>query len=267
VAGRPRLRQVGVILAAGTALILLLFNTSYPGPCTGLVILALMFTGTLLYRAEQGQVPWKHALTIVGAVFVLALLAGVWHGPGGWTPGDFLQYRIQWTASLVLAGATFALGMAVRHKRVPGWLAWLGLVSYSVYLLHPIVLNAYRSIDPLAQPHPFPIQVLLAAGILATVLACSAATYYFVESPMQKFGHRLSRLLQARFGPDTIPAGPVVAVPDAPAVPAEPAKPTNLDLRGRNNGADVALPQGGRRPAGRDRDGRVPGGHPASLRE
>ena len=36
---------------------------------------------------------------------------------------------------------------------------------------------------------------------------------------MQKYGHRLSRWLQARFGPDTIPP----PVPDAPAVPAEAA--------------------------------------------
>ena len=224
VTGRARLRAVGVVLAAGTGLVLLLFNTSYPGPCTGLVILALMFTGTMLYRAEQGQLAWRHALTIAGVVLVLAIAAGLWHGPGGWTPGNLTQYRIQWIACLVLAGATFALGMALRHKRVPGWLAWLGLVSYSVYLLHPIILNAYRSIGPLHQPHPFPIQVLLAAGILAVVLICSAATYYLVESPMQKYGHRLSRFLQARFGPDTIPAGPVVTAPDAPAVPAVPAE-------------------------------------------
>jgi len=221
VTGRARLRAVGVVIAAGTGLTLLLFNTSYPGPCTGLVILALMFTGTMLYRAEQGQMRWKHALAIAGAVLVLAIGAGWWHGPGGWTPGNLTEYRIQWVACLVLAAATFAVGMALRHKRVPGWLAWLGLVSYSVYLLHPIILNAYRSVPAFREPHPFPIQVLLAAGILAVVLASSAATYYFVESPMQKYGHRLSRFLQARFGPDTIEA--TVAVPDAPAIPASAA--------------------------------------------
>ena len=41
---------------------------------------------------------------------------------------------------------------------------------------------------------------------------------------MQKYGHRLSRWLQARFGPDTIPAGPVPIAPDAPAIPAVPAE-------------------------------------------
>ncbi len=109
--------------------------------------------------------------------------------------------------------------MALRHRAVPRALAWLGLVSYSVYILHPIVLNAYRSFSVFRRPHPFPIQVLLAAGIVAVVLACSALTYHFVESPMQRVGHRFARLLQARFGPDAITES--VPVPDAPAVPAE----------------------------------------------
>jgi peptidoglycan/LPS O-acetylase OafA/YrhL len=212
VTGRQRLRAVGVLIAAGTGLVLLLFNTSYPSGNLGLVILGLMFTGTMLYRAEQGQMAWKKALAVAGAVLVLAIAAGLWHGPG-WTPGDVTQWRIQWVSCLVLAAATFAIGMALRHKRVPGWLAWLGLVSYSVYLLHPIILNAYRSVPAFEQPHPFPIQVLLAAGILAVVLACSAITYYFIESPMQKYGHRLSRFLQGRLGPDTIPPPPAAAAP------------------------------------------------------
>ena len=236
ITGRQRLRAVGVAIAAGTGLILLLFNTSYPGPDVGLVILGLMFTGTMLYRAEQGQMAWKHALAIAGAVLVLAIVAGLWHGPGGWTPGDLTQYRIQWVSCLVLAGATFAIGMALRNKRVPGWLAWLGLVSYSVYLLHPIILNAYRSIPAFHQPHPFPIQVLLAAGIVAVVLACSAVTYYFIESPMQKYGHRLSRFLQARFGPDAIAstaARAAVTAPDAPAIPATPVAEPAREVPGR----------------------------------
>lgn len=224
VTGRPRLRAVGAAIAGGTGLILLLFNTSYPSAIVGLVILALMFTGTMLYRAERGEMPWKTALAVAGAVLALAIGTGLWHGPGWAMPWASRRlWDIQWVACLVLAAATFAVGMALRHKRVPAVLAWLGLVSYSVYLLHPIILNAYRSIPVFHQPHPFPIQVLLAAGILAVVLLCSAGTYYFIESPMQKYGHRLSRYLQARFGADSIEAGP--AVPDAPAVPAKAPQP------------------------------------------
>jgi peptidoglycan/LPS O-acetylase OafA/YrhL len=93
-------------------------------------------------------------------------------------------------------------------------------------------LNAYRSVPTFHQPHPFPIQVLLAAGIVAVVLASSTITYYFVESPMQKTGHKLARFLQARFGPDTIPAPDAIqasdAIPAPDAIQAAPPAPAEV---------------------------------------
>jgi peptidoglycan/LPS O-acetylase OafA/YrhL len=130
-----------------------------------------------------------------------------------------LQWQTQWTTSLVLAGATFAAGMALRHRKVPAILAWLGLISYSVYLLHPLILNAYRNIRPLHHHHPLAIQLLLAAGVLGVVLACSAMTYRFVEAPMQELGRRVAKMLQARLGPDEIKLPtPVPAKRDAQAM-------------------------------------------------
>jgi len=149
----------------------------------------------------------------------LNIKAGVWHSTSWHLYGAYQrQFDLQWISCLVLAGATFAIGMALRHRTVPRALAWLGLVSYSVYMLHPIVLNAYRTVPAFDRPHPFPIQVLLAAGILVVVLAAAALSYYFVEASMQRVGHRFARMLQARFGSDAITDS--VAVPDAPAVTA-----------------------------------------------
>ena len=219
VTGRPVPRRVGGALAAVTGLTLLLFNTSYPYNWSGLTILALMFTGTMLYRAERGEFSKTKAAVIAAVVLALTIAAGVWHSMM-WhmDAADQRQFDLQWISCLVLAGATFGIGMLFRHRTVPRVLAWLGLVSYSVYMLHPIVLNVYRSIHVFDRPHPFAIQVLLAAGILAVVLACSALSYYFVEAPMQRVGHRFARLLQARFGPDAITDD--LPVPDAPAVAA-----------------------------------------------
>ena len=56
VSSRPWLVRGGTSLAALVGLGLLTFNQSYPYRWSGGVILALMFSGTLIYRAGQGQV-------------------------------------------------------------------------------------------------------------------------------------------------------------------------------------------------------------------
>ena len=40
-------------------------------------VVALMFTGTMLHRAEQGQYSWRKAISIAVAVLGLAITAGV----------------------------------------------------------------------------------------------------------------------------------------------------------------------------------------------
>ena len=102
------------------------------------------------------------------------------------------QWLIQWATSVLLAGATFGLGLAVQHRKVPRWCAWLGMISYSVYLLHPLVFDAYRSVPALHRPHTLPVQGLMFAGCVAVIIGLSAVTYYLVERPMQRLGRRLS---------------------------------------------------------------------------
>ena len=180
--------RAGASLAAVVALVLVTFNQSYPYPWSGCVILALMFTGTVIYRAE-GYSPRKRLATVAFAVgvFILLTVAGDWHGARyGY------HWQVQWTTSVLLAGATFAVGLAVRRVRIPRWCAWLGVISYSMYLLHPIVFNAYRSIPVLHRPHTLPDQVLFFAGLLAVIIGLSALTYYLVEKPMQRLGRRVA---------------------------------------------------------------------------
>jgi hypothetical protein len=61
------------------AIALLAFNGGWIWPWEALSILALMFTGTMFYRAEQGQYPWRRAIAIGVTVFGLAIAAGLWH--------------------------------------------------------------------------------------------------------------------------------------------------------------------------------------------
>ena len=184
--------RAGASLAAVTALVLMTFNQNYPYPWSGCVILALMFSGTLIYRAEHRQVSRLTAGAVVTGVLALATAAGLWHGGAHYGHA----WQLQWVTSVLLAGATFGAGLAARRLRVPRWCAWLGMISYSVYLLHPLVFDAYRTIPAVHRRYSLPDQVLVFAVLLAVIIALSGATFYLVEKPMQ----RLGRWVTARAG-------------------------------------------------------------------
>jgi peptidoglycan/LPS O-acetylase OafA/YrhL len=188
---RSGLARAGTTLAALVALVLVTFNQNYPYPWSGCAILGLMFTGTMIYRAGQGQVSRRLAAVIAPAVFILLTVAGVWHGARSYDH----HWQVQWATSVLLAGATFGAALAVRRWPIPRWCAWLGVISYSVYLLHPLVFNLYRSIPVLHRKHTPPDQALFFAALLAVTVALSALTYYLIERPMQ----RLGRWVAARF--------------------------------------------------------------------
>jgi peptidoglycan/LPS O-acetylase OafA/YrhL len=185
VTGRRRTGRAGAALAALTALVLVTFNQGYPYPWSECVILALMFTGTVIYRAEQGQISRVVAAVTVAAVLVLTTVAGDWHGA---RYGH--QWQWQWTTSVLLAAATFGVGMLVRKRKIPRFAAWLGVISYSVYLLHPLIFDAYRSVPALhaLDQEGIPVQLGAFAGLVAVIITASALTYYAIEKPMQRLG-------------------------------------------------------------------------------
>ena len=199
-------RLAGAAVAAVVAITLLAFNGGWIWPWEALSILALMFTGTMFYRAEQGEYSWRRAIAIGATVLGLAIVAGLWHSRAwGMSAHAELLWSRRWVSTFLLAGLTFAAGLTFRQVRWPRALTWLGLISYSLYLLHPLVIEVYHHYSWTRQPHPFGLQVMLAAGLLAIMIAVSSLTYLSVERPMQNVGRRVGRWLDARFGPDRIP--------------------------------------------------------------
>jgi peptidoglycan/LPS O-acetylase OafA/YrhL len=80
--------------------------------------------------------------------------------------------------TLVVAAAVAGGGPATRWMSVRP-LAWVGLVSYGVYMWHvPLILFA-RRIG--AMPHAYVVRLLV---ILGPVLLAAAASWYLVERPM-----------------------------------------------------------------------------------
>jgi peptidoglycan/LPS O-acetylase OafA/YrhL len=77
------------------------------------------------------------------------------------------------------------------------------LVSYSIYLLHPLLIEMY---PPWNRNHHYPFSKQLALWVifLAILIAVSSVTYLVVERPMQNAGRRVARWLDTRFGPDQV---------------------------------------------------------------
>ncbi|MEV3984445.1 acyltransferase [Nonomuraea sp. NPDC049758] len=174
--GGRRVRQAGAVAVAGTILLLLAVNQSYPGPWQGLFILATMFAGTALYRVETGQIGHRHLAWVA-----LVPLAGLW--PARAELGSQLAIAAAWL--------TFAAGMTLRHRRMPSWLTWLGLVSYSIYLLHPLLLESVEFFLPDPSTVPVAVRLTLLAAVYAALLGLCALTWRWVESPAQSLGRRL----------------------------------------------------------------------------
>jgi peptidoglycan/LPS O-acetylase OafA/YrhL len=181
VSGRFR-RTAAFVL--GLMAVTLLFTSSYV-PWLGGAILAAMFTGTVIYRWERGTGPlWPAVVTMA-----LIAVSPVWAIQARWwwvQPGP-------WFTTVALVAVTFAAGMALRTRRVPRFLAWLGLISYSLYLLHHPLLKVYYWATGDLSRSPVWVQAGATLLFLVLILAASWLTYRLVEAPMQRLGRRVAR--------------------------------------------------------------------------
>nr|WP_260407989.1 acyltransferase [Planomonospora venezuelensis] len=189
-----RFRTAAAVVLGLMAVVLLLLGGFVPW--LGAAILAVMFTGTAIRRWEQGT----GSLRPVAAATALVALAPVWSDQAGWW---WVQPGV-WTTTMALAGATFAGAMALRRRRFPRFLVWLGLISYSVYLLHHPLLRAAHAVLGDVRSMGTAAQLGLTAGFVALVLGLSWITYRCVELPMQNLGRRIARRARAGAGgPET----------------------------------------------------------------
>jgi len=207
VSGRSLPRTAGGIAGGVLAIVLLLTNERV-APWEGLVILAVMFTGTALYRAEHGQIGRRAAALSAGVVLTGALVAGVWHAEIGMSPAQADGFQVYWAGSVLLAGLTFAAGWALRHRRIPSWLTALGTISFSLYLLHPVLLMLGDQFIGMPS-HDDGLRLGL---FLLALLAVSTLTYRYVEAPFQRLGRRLNQRPAAAVRPVVVPC-PVPSKP------------------------------------------------------
>ncbi|WP_239117053.1 acyltransferase family protein [Planotetraspora phitsanulokensis] len=182
-----RFRMVAAYSLGLMALVLLVFASFVPW--FGAAILAVMFTGTAIQRWEAGT----GGLTPVVVSAALVAVSPVWSIQAGWW---WVQPDV-WITTMALAGGTFALAMALRGRPIPGVLTWIGLISYSIYLLHHPLLRGLNSLLGDLRGLPAALQSAVSLGYLVVLLTLSWLTYRFVEAPAQRLGKRISRSLRS----------------------------------------------------------------------
>ncbi|MGA2417291.1 MAG: acyltransferase [Candidatus Sulfotelmatobacter sp.] len=157
-------------------------------PLAGLFYLLCLLVGTALYRHFTAEARAGTIATLLGCV-LLSTLVEVYCNYVLVKKDDALEHYTLGAVFLPWAGAySLFLGAYVfRRHRFPGVLGWLGAVSYSVYLLHPLV----ASLVPV-----WPNRACSFLALLALTLAVAGATYRWVELPFISLGKRLQGRLE-----------------------------------------------------------------------
>jgi peptidoglycan/LPS O-acetylase OafA/YrhL len=130
---------------------------------------------------------WRPSILAAGVALVVAVLFG-FHRLGGWPVES--PWKIGWPLVEGVAWALFIGGYLATADRLPvtvsRLLAGIGTISYSIYLLHYLVIYQLATRGWLwrATDHGYADALLNAAFVAAPViLAVSALTYAVVERP------------------------------------------------------------------------------------
>ncbi|GAA3970153.1 hypothetical protein GCM10023085_60420 [Actinomadura viridis] len=194
--GHRAARRCGVALLGVLALALVTVN-SRVGGVESLAIIATMFAGTGIYRIQHARTRRWPAVALVALVPVLTVAAGAGLALTERTAAYQATGVWGWPAAVAAAWLTFLAGLALRGRRFPRFLPWLGVISYSIYLLHiPVVQVIWRITDE-PEAVSAPVRLLWLLVLAAGVLVTSALAYRHIELPMQRMGRRVIRMRRA----------------------------------------------------------------------
>ncbi|MGJ4892955.1 acyltransferase family protein [Bradyrhizobium sp. HKCCYLRH3099] len=180
-------------------LLMLAVALSLIGRLTGLYLhanlllnLALMFFGLALRhidengRADAEQQVWLATLVLV-PVSAFVVLGAPERADPLFTPLSFLTGYLAAIALFLLARA--------RLTGTTRLLAWLAKISYSVYLLHEIVLLVLE--DWLSPGAGGVVQLTFAGAAVVLTLAWAAVVHRWIEQPAIDAGRRINKRLRA----------------------------------------------------------------------
>ncbi|MFJ7245251.1 acyltransferase family protein [Kitasatospora sp. NPDC098652] len=222
--GRVDLTRWGGTMLGGLGLVLVVLNGRSAAFET-LLIFATMFSGTVLYRLEHGQIDRLPALLCCGFVLTSGVLCGFMYNRDNALWRTWSESWQSFSGAYLGAWVVFAIGMLLRHRRFPRWLTWTGSISYSVYLLHnPIIHFMNWKLEGRPAFTSWQDRSLQFFGLMAALLLISYLSYRLVEIPFQNLGRKVIKALNRRFPAELPSARP--AAPGTPAARApQPAGP------------------------------------------
>jgi peptidoglycan/LPS O-acetylase OafA/YrhL len=186
VGGSPARRVIAGLLT--TAVVLL--TTNAPAPLWfSMLLMTTMFVGTVLCRYGKGEVSGRAAAAVYGGALAVIVAVHVLRVSPQLLPiagaGNAHVTRIHPEIPTFLAAyLVFGAGLLARRCRFPRILIWFGTISYSLYLMHAVVMYHV--------PWWGADKALTMIRWVALSIAVSALTYYIVEKPGIALGHRVA---------------------------------------------------------------------------
>ncbi|WP_051711452.1 acyltransferase family protein [Streptomyces sp. NRRL S-350] len=218
--GRADLTRWGGTMLGGLGLVLVLLN-SRSAAFESLMVFATMFAGTVLYRLEHGQIDRTPAVLCCAFVLTAGFLSGFMYNHDQALWRTWSETWKSFSFAYLAAWVVFVLGMLLRRRRFPRALAWLGTISYSVYLLHNPLIHGMEWL--LEDRKPFVSwqgRSVQFVAFMAALLLVSYLSYRLIEIPFQNLGRRAVKALNRRFPAEALPARPAGRAPGGP-LPAD----------------------------------------------
>jgi peptidoglycan/LPS O-acetylase OafA/YrhL len=140
-----------------------------------------MLIGSAFYRRYTGEITMASLGPLLLVMFFVAT-AGVYLNFSRFSSPEQVT-GISVFLAWVFGFFAFSVAFVRRSRTFPSVLLWLGRISYSLYLLHAVVLNILPNI---------PNGVLGAVAVISASVCVSALSYRFIERPFISIGRRIA---------------------------------------------------------------------------